>query len=268
MMISVDALASMYCKNDLAKNKVFSGGFINFGYWEGINISTLTERDDDLRSLASKNLYKLCIRESSINESSIVAELGCGHGIGSIMIAEEYRPKMVLGVDFFASQIARAKMNQQIEKCALKNIRFIKSSALGTTLEDNSVDTILSIEAPQSFHPISDFALECYRILKDKGEVILSFHTSTTKDAYAEVKNIFNFLKVDDYKPISDYCDEFISHGFQCVKIQSIGSKVFYGFEKWSLFFETPSHWARNYYKQFLKGNLDYYLIKLKKWKR
>jgi cyclopropane fatty-acyl-phospholipid synthase-like methyltransferase len=64
-----ETLYSIYGAEDLGAHPYFTGDFINFGYWEGLDISrTITQ---EARTLASSNLYKKFFDSVQLNESDL-----------------------------------------------------------------------------------------------------------------------------------------------------------------------------------------------------
>ena len=102
-MISV---TDLYGKQNLGKTALFAGGFINFGYWENLNITP--KISTKTRALSSKKLYLKILSLLSIQRNDTVLEIGCGLGNGCILIKKKYEPKYVIGVDSSHSQIRRA----------------------------------------------------------------------------------------------------------------------------------------------------------------
>lgn len=117
--------------------------------------------------------------DTGLKESSNIADIGAGTGIFSKHLL--LRNSQVIGIE------PNDDMRQTAEKDLNQFPKFsmIKASAEHTTLPDSSVDFIT---VAQAFHWFdrANFRLECQRILKDSGKVILVWNT---RDCSSELVN-------------------------------------------------------------------------------
>jgi 2-polyprenyl-3-methyl-5-hydroxy-6-metoxy-1,4-benzoquinol methylase len=101
-------------------------------------------------------------------DGKIVADLGCGTGYGSNLIAFS-GAKKVYGIDIDKKAIEYAQKNHSHE-----NISYIQASAEKTKLPDKSIDVAISFETIEHLEHPEKLLLEIKRILKPGGICILS----------------------------------------------------------------------------------------------
>lgn len=110
------------------------------------------------------------ISEASLNEDSIIGDIGSGTGILSVQLLE--RGFTVIGVE------PNDDMRLVAEKTLKSNTRFIsvKATAENTNLDDHSLDLVT---VAQAFHwfDMKQFRLECQRILKKDARVALVWNS-------------------------------------------------------------------------------------------
>lgn len=84
--------------------------------------------------------YKFASKLLASNPSSRVLELGCGEGIGSVILAEEGHS--VIGVDFDADAIAYAKKNLQVHEHL--NVSYLHGDIANMKL--GAFDAVVSLD--------------------------------------------------------------------------------------------------------------------------
>ncbi|MGH3670581.1 MAG: hypothetical protein ACRDSH_08080 [Pseudonocardiaceae bacterium] len=75
--------AAMYGENDLGSMEIFSGDFINFGYWRGFEPGSISVEE---RTASQADLYRTVLRRLQIDRADVVLEIG--RGIASTAPAE------------------------------------------------------------------------------------------------------------------------------------------------------------------------------------
>jgi len=249
--------------------KLFKGGYINFGYWENI-LPKKGEITIDERIRSCEALYTHVIYILGISKNDVVVEIGCGRGFGCAKIMEEYNPKRVMGIDITSEQIERSYKIHRLNFEKYPHLSFITAQSERTTLPDESVDKICSVEVAQHFLSMQDFAKEAYRILKPGGTIVFTTYFSTSQQGAEVVRKMILWVAEgkDNVLPIAEVEKAFSQNGFRDIQIQSIGDKVFEGYDIWASQVLPPNSsvsYTRKWYEAFKKGHLDYYIIVAKK---
>src|SRR3990172_958768 len=106
-----DTISQMYGESDLSQLPIFQGGFINFGYLPNsfLNKGKVTTEE---RIVCSKEMYRVIANLGNILSEYSLLEVGCGLGYGSSLVSQEYKPKLVIGMDISPEQIAIAQKYQ------------------------------------------------------------------------------------------------------------------------------------------------------------
>jgi len=102
-------------------------------------------------------------------DNKIVLDIACGSGYGANLLAKG--AKRVIGVDVDNLVITEAK-----ERYKANNLEFIVSSGLDLSLEDKSIDTVVSLETIEHFSSSDQikFLKELKRVLKPEGLLLMS----------------------------------------------------------------------------------------------
>ena len=79
MPIDVNKILEVYgeCSNNWSDREIFSGDYVNFGYWSGelVNKTEVTYQD---KVDSSKHLYNLVVDSLSLDNEDVLLEVGCG----------------------------------------------------------------------------------------------------------------------------------------------------------------------------------------------
>jgi len=264
MSQDLTGVLEMYGQDDLGATPIFQGGFINFGYWRDFDL----EKDITLeeRVQASKALYQVVFDEFLLGDNLVVAEIGCGRGMGCGLLAENANVKSITGIDLNEEQIERAeRINQHLINSNPNKINFQQGSAENTGLESNFFDVVYSVEASQHFPSFVDFAREVDRILKPGGRFVQTTFFATDEGLDKILKKRFATIEsgVDRFRPLENVKAACDSIGFELVSERSIGQEVYYGFDKWmsQLDEEDQERWVSDLLKSFKEDLIDYNII-------
>lgn len=250
--------------------KVFQGSYINFGYWDGIDLRKPISVEDRVKS--SGNLYRYVLDLLDISPDDTILEVGCGRGVGIIDAVKNYNFKSIVGIDAVQPQVERARRaisDNNIGKLKGKaSIDVVQAFADATKREAKSVDKVYSVEVAQHFKNIIAFAREMRRIIRPGGKIVLTSHLSTSK-GNLEKRSDWDKMsppegQIDVLVPISDILFAFKIFGFR-VKYHSIGKHVFPGFEKWINANCPDNIIGLNLCNAYKKGYIDYYVVEAKK---
>ena len=98
-----------------------------------------------------------------------VADVACGTGYGTDLLAAEGKAARAIGVDLGAAAIAYARANHMPS-----GVEFLAASGDATGLPDRSVDVVVSFETIEHVHDDRALLSEFHRILKPGGLLIVS----------------------------------------------------------------------------------------------
>lgn len=267
-MYNKQAVLDMYAKDDLGAESIFQGNFINFGYWKGCNLEktiTLEERQN-----ASKALYQAVYDQFLSTPNLVIAEVGCGRGVGCGILCQHENVSSITGVDLNEKQIERAKkVNQELMASTGDKLTFQQGSGSETGLRSAAFDIVYSVEASQHFPSFLDYAKEAMRILKPGGKFIINTFFATPLGQIKNVGERFSTGEsgVDNFRLIEEIKENCQSIGLTFLTETSIGNHVFHGFNKWNtqLDKEHKAQWVTNLETSFEEGLIDYTILSFQK---
>lgn len=256
-------LAVAYEEQDMAETELFKGGYINFGFWDGINLDK--EITEEERIETSKNLYREIINRANISNGNKILEVGCGRGYGASSLIKTFSDSQVIGMDFLRTQIQKACHFHQDILEKNNGLVFVEGKAEDIPFCNDYFDSIISVEAAQHFRCIESFLLEAKRVLKNNGRLVFTTFFSKLEGKEEKLKELFPFFAqgVDQFMLIDSVCNRLKEIGFNA-HYESIGNDVWYGFDKWLE--QTDHHdqwgrWGRHWLKAYHEGLVDYYII-------
>lgn len=263
LCMKMDSIEKMYGEYDFSKCSLFTGGFINFGYWETLSRDGVISASDRLES--ERNLYRIVLEKIDISNEDTILEVACGLGLGSSLALEEFCPQKIKAIDFCKAQIDRAKTLNE-KSIESKKLDFQVGMAEKIPFQDNYFEKVFSIEAAQHFS-VDAFINESYRVLKPKGKLALATFFATTRESPKIVATMIKTVKdnIDHLTPVSDIHRMLQDAGFENIKIESIGKNVWPQFDKWIAQSEFKETWNRNWYKAYQQNLIDYYVITAEK---
>ncbi|MBN6042248.1 class I SAM-dependent methyltransferase [Amycolatopsis sp. 195334CR] len=252
------SLDRLYGTKDLSRNPCFAGGFINFGYWAGIDPGGSLGEADRVRS--QEDLYRLVLRAAEIEEGARLVEVGCGRGLGCALALREFGPHSVCGVDAHPAQVERAARGNSPLPDGLE---FRLGTAASLPFPDSTVDRVYSVEAAQHFPSLEEFAREAARVLPPGGRLAVSTFFAPHPGHDDEINALLHSFAegLDVAHPIEAFADTLASTGFTGISVRSIGEHVWAGYDRWIANTIHADDWPRNFLRTYTDGLLDYYLI-------
>ncbi|MDQ4011371.1 MAG: methyltransferase domain-containing protein [Actinomycetota bacterium] len=253
--------AAMYGDEDLSSFSLFSGNYINFGYWQDFTPGLICM---DERTESQAALYRIVLRRLEIHPTDVVLEVGCGIAVGTALALREFDPGTVHGLDFSRDQLDRAtRVNAEL--LAQQPDRFIlqQGSALELPYASEQVDKCYSVEAAQHFEDLGTFASETYRVLRPGGRLAVTTFFVNHPSAVEELRQSIETIDsgIDVVFAIDSFRDDLLQAGFADVHVDSIGEHVWWGFDAWMAQTEFKDSWSRNWLKAYHRGLIDYYLV-------
>lgn len=251
---------NMYSSSDLAKFPMFFGGYINFGFWKGIDFQGKKISIKD-RIRSSENLYHYLFNSACLDKASEILEVGSGQGYGCVLLAKKMRLKKIIGLDATKEQTERSLAIHSKILESYSSLEFFTGNAEQIPFPDNSFSHIFSVEAAQHFTSIPNFISEAYRVIKPNGTLLI-----TTFFAKNEISvNKLKLIVPDFYVHMNDFTIEDVKvaleiNCFENIRIESIGEFVWKGIDAW-LNQVVPKMWSRIWLKAYYGGLIDYYVI-------
>ncbi|MFQ6193810.1 class I SAM-dependent methyltransferase [Streptomyces sp. NPDC000405] len=253
-----------YGPADLGKEKIFAGGFINFGYWRAIDLAVPLGVPERVRS--QEDLYRHVLDSAGPLGGLNVLEVGCGLGMGCALALSEYGPAAVTGMDIHPQQLERARgAHAGTLRREPGRLRFVRGAAERMPFEDDEFGTVVSVEAAQHFPDLTAFAAETARVLRPGGRVaVASFFT--VDDAPGRPGELAGLLDtyangLDIARPVTALTEAFTTAGLTGVRAESIGRHVWPGWDRWLGREWAAGTWPRNFLRAYEQRILDYYLV-------
>ncbi|MGW3072028.1 MULTISPECIES: class I SAM-dependent methyltransferase [unclassified Kitasatospora] len=252
-----------YGTDDLAQAASFAGGFINFGYWEGIDLAAPTPED---RVRSQEQLYRRVLREfPEPRERLRLAEVGCGRGLGSALALREFRFAAVTGVDIHPDQIERARaVNARALATYPDRLAYTLGAADELPFSDGHLNGVYSVEAAQHFRELNGFARESARVLRSGGRlVVTTFFTAPGPDAAERLKIMLASFAdgLDIPHPLHGFTADLTRHGFTDITTESIGTHVWPGLDRYLTDTVPAAHWSRHFLTAWRDNLLDYHIV-------
>ncbi|MGH3852917.1 MAG: class I SAM-dependent methyltransferase [Pseudonocardiaceae bacterium] len=251
----------MYGADDLSSMSIFSGNFINFGYWRDFTPGLISI---DERTESQANLYRTVLRRLAIDPTDVALEVGCGIAIGAALALREFCPRAVHGLDLSPEQLDRAaRLNADLIAQQPGRLVLRQGSALELPYADQDFDKCYSVEAAQHFEDLATFTSEAHRVLKTGGRLAVATFFTPHPAAIDELRKLITTIDsgVDVVIPIDSFRDDLLKAGFVDVRAEGIGEHVWRGFDAWIGQTEHKDGWGRNWLEAYHRGLIDYYLI-------
>ncbi|MFD0266532.1 methyltransferase domain-containing protein [Streptomyces sp. NPDC127106] len=258
------AVEETYGPADLSRESVFAGGFINFGYWNAVDLSSPLGEAERIRS--QQDLYRQVLDAAGPLARLRVLEVGCGLGMGCALALEEYGPADVTGMDIHPQQLERARgTHVALLREEPGRLRFVRGAAERMPFGDGEFDSVVSVEAAQHFPDLAAFAAETARVLRPGGRVaVASFFTvDDAPDRPAELAGLLPTFEtgLDIARPVASLTAAFGAAGLADARARSIGPGVWPGWDTWLARLWVPGTWPRNFFRAYERRVIDYYLV-------
>jgi ubiquinone/menaquinone biosynthesis C-methylase UbiE len=203
-------------------------GFLSFGYWKK---DTRTYLD------AANNLLNYFIENSNIKETGRILNVACGYGTETFAYYYRFKPDLIEGIDITKVHVDYA--NNKAKSLNLDNkIKFYHGDACILNFPDNTFSHIFGIEGPAHFSTREKFFKAASRVLKEKGELLL---TDIVLGKKFNNINKFQRLIVEltakkwivpkaNWIDEGNYKKQLEKEGLKVVFLKKMGGKVFPGY--------------------------------------
>ncbi len=253
------SLEAMYGAEDLGASSLFAGGFINFGWWEAVPAGSISV---ETRAESSRALYRRVWEKAGIGGASKVVEVGCGRGLGCALLSRERGPASVVGIDASPEQVARA-LALNVDALREGRLAFVRGAAETLPLPDVSCDALVSVEAAQHFASFPSFAAEAARVLAPGGRLAIATFFAASPEALDALRPLLPTIEqdIDRVIPVGDAIRALKAAGLSDASSESLGARVWEGWDRWIAQTEHADGWGRNWLKAWRAGLLDYHLL-------
>lgn len=166
--------------------RLIRSGFSSNNYYKSMNMALFRLKDeytmlhyplhvsaDDDFIKAQENLTKHCMSFVLPVEGKSVLEIGCGNGVQTKFISENYRPGFVTGIDLSRSNIAIA--NREKKRRGISNVFFLVDDAQKLRkINDQAFEVVINIESAFHYPDKISFLREVYRVLAPGGRFLIA----------------------------------------------------------------------------------------------
>jgi ubiquinone/menaquinone biosynthesis C-methylase UbiE len=136
---------------------------------------------------AIDHLHRYAIASKFVKDK-IVLDIASGEGYGSNLISKD--AAFVYGVDIDKTTVANAQLKYKKE-----NLKFLVGNTSSISLENNSVDIVISFETIEHHNEHDEMMFEIKRVLKPSGMLIIS---TPDKLTYSDKRNYNNEFHVKE----------------------------------------------------------------------
>ncbi|MQM27808.1 class I SAM-dependent methyltransferase [Glycomyces albidus] len=251
----------MYGELDLGSLTIFSGSFINYGYWG--EIAPHRDITVEERTASQAELYRQVVSRLSTPPGVQLLELGCGIGVGTALVAREFAA-YVSGLDRSKAQLARAAETNAaaLEKLSGR-LGFHEGSVTEIPFPADSFDGVYSVEALQHVDDLAAVAREARRVLRPGGSFAAATFFAPDDAGETPVADLIETVAtgVDVVRPVGAFAGDLSAAGFAKVEVESIGEHVWRQFDRWVAQTEYRDSWGRNWLRCYENGWIDYYIL-------
>jgi len=208
------------------------------------------------------NLTKHCISRLDTLENKNVLEVGCGNGVQSIYIYENFKPAKMTGIDINLDNIELANsVNGHHHHLEFR----VGDAQQLSNIADQSVDVLLCIESAFHYPEKEKFIKEVHRVLKPSGKFLIADILSVSdKNRYfmEKWKRKMNFHHwTEDL-----YLKTFADYDLHIIHTEDITNKIkqgYSGYSKWVSRKNFTSFFDYLRFKLFvfIQVNINIYLL-------
>jgi ABC-2 type transport system ATP-binding protein len=146
--------------------------------------------DNDQRYIVGEDTPKAILEELS-NEQSLgeVVEFGCGSGFFTRALTNNSKSVVATDLSDEMLEMARHKFK------GIQNITFQKANCKSTDFPAEAFDTAVMINLIHVIENPLDSLLECHRILKTGGKLVIASYTAYSMSLLPRIGMIMRFLK-------------------------------------------------------------------------
>ncbi|THV24564.1 class I SAM-dependent methyltransferase [Glycomyces paridis] len=251
----------MYGELDLGSLTLFSGSFINYGYWGDLDPGRDITLDE--RTASQAELYRRVVTALEPAPGARLLELGSGLGVGAALVARELGVA-VTGLDRSPAQLERAAAANAAALASPDiGLSFAEGSVTAVPFPDGDFDGVYAVEMLQHVDDLAATAREARRVLAPGGRFAAATFFAPDGSGPGPVADLIETVAsgVDVVRPVGDFAADLAAAGFADVTVTSIGEHVWRQFDRWIAQTEFRDSWGRNWLRCHERGWIDYYLV-------
>lgn len=194
---------------------------------EGYNCGYAAARGCKPFAEHQRSLVWRLLENAAIDADSTVLDVGSGIGGPASWIAERFRPRRLIGVEYLWSSVSAAAVRSN---GGVNRPIFVQGDAHSLPLADGSVDLIFNLESALHYSEKRRFIGECRRVLRPGGFLCLGDITTRFKLFLAPAR-LLNFVPTQFNSNVRlwsarDYRRAFDDHSFECVHHEEASRNV------------------------------------------
>lgn len=138
--------------------------FMNFGYWTDLTFNL---------SEASKRLCSRVLNQDEIKDNEHILDIGCGYADQDFYLLENINNNVKIEcIDISEKQVEEIK-NRVNSKGYNEKINVNVGNATNLNYSDETFNKVISLETAFHYKPRTEFFKESYRVLKNKGTLLI-----------------------------------------------------------------------------------------------
>lgn len=124
-----------------------------------------------------------------LKKDESLLEIGCGAGNAIKLLLKEDSVSHIAGLDISTTVLKSARLRNRSE-IKKRRARFAQGNANCLPYQDNQFSGIFSIHSLYFWENINDCAMEMYRVLKDKGIIVLTYSNGKDGDEWSNINTL------------------------------------------------------------------------------
>ncbi|MGH7146275.1 MAG: class I SAM-dependent methyltransferase [Nitrospiraceae bacterium] len=184
--------------------------------------------DENREDTTYRSCINACSNQIVLNKSErVIVEVGCGTGMVTIKMAQRYRDRKILAIDF--SPGCLVKLREKLSKQRLENVVPLCADARYLPVKSNAADLVVCANLLQHFQPVQQATImaQLNSILKRKKLIVCSVHQYSTfkqRAGWDKISYSFKGHKLYTFRfETSELRELFVNKGFLLLTIQGIG---------------------------------------------
>ena len=217
-----------------------NNNMLNFGYWTQSTTSPIQ---------AQIQLCKLVGNFADLRSAKKVIDIGSGFCAPAMLWKSMYNNLDITCVDINLKQLTTALQKITLPTTTIakddklyminrnvdltKSISLVNAAATRLPFADICVDTIVALESPQHFKPLSGFLRECRRVLKPAGLLVVAIPVLGPNLPNESIilqlakLGILYFTWASEHYSLDNIKSAIMTEGFEIQEVQHVGHSVY-----------------------------------------
>jgi len=194
------------------------GDMLNFGYWDG---------DVRTPAAAQRNLCSLVGDIAGLESASSLIDVGSGLSAPAVKWKSDHGALVIRCVNINYRQLLSASASID----SADGISFVNGTSTALPFADYSADRVIALESAQHFRPLNKFIIECRRILKPGGALVIAMPV-TTRQQTSYLRELFSlgllsFTWSSEHYELGRVKSAIAENGFHISKVKLVGHQVY-----------------------------------------